>query len=325
MRKIQVIVPAGEEQLTPAKDYNIVQTMEMGDERFCSTIERYPLDGDGHINVVRTQVYEDLSIDVSSTSDVILVVNAFVGHGTVRFKLSGTEMVSATPRRGYVAVAADAGGQYDLRKGDNWSSISSTLSVPLLEQKLDGLVPSTIKQAIAVAEDKQQLIAVPSTPDMGTTVKMALNADINDSGLRRLYFESVLTQLLVQRAAIMSNDSAQLTLPSMTKRDKDAVHDAHSMLLSDLHQPPALYEIANTVGLSERRLIDCMKREFNQTPAEMLRTARLEQSIELLRDGKKKIKEIAYLVGYNHAANYSIAFKRQYGMAPREYMKRLNR
>ncbi len=78
--------------------------------------------------------------------------------------------------------------------------------------------------------------------------------------------------------------------------------------------------MAQKFGISERHLIDCMRLELGHIPAEMLRSTRMKHSVELLREGNMQIKEITYLTGYNHAANFTNAFKKHHDLPPRQYV-----
>jgi AraC-like DNA-binding protein len=45
---------------------------------------------------------------------------------------------------------------------------------------------------------------------------------------------------------------------------------------------------------------------------------RLEAAERLLRQGDLKVTEVANLVGYEHLGQFSAAFKRQFGITPRQ-------
>ena len=46
---------------------------------------------------------------------------------------------------------------------------------------------------------------------------------------------------------------------------------------------------------------------------------RLETGARLLLENEKNVGEIAALVGYGKASNFAAAFKKRFGVAPREY------
>ena len=59
-----------------------------------------------------------------------------------------------------------------------------------------------------------------------------------------------------------------------------------------------------------------------KTPHQMLIELRMKQAEKLLVSGKQfSIKEIAQMTGYQDLMNFSTAFRRFYGVCPREYRR----
>ena len=53
--------------------------------------------------------------------------------------------------------------------------------------------------------------------------------------------------------------------------------------------------------------------------ADYVEQIRMNRACELLKEKKHNIEEIASLVGYNSVQSFRRAFKRVYGINPREY------
>jgi AraC-like DNA-binding protein len=81
--------------------------------------------------------------------------------------------------------------------------------------------------------------------------------------------------------------------------------------------------IANACGISTRYLHELF-RDTNQTLGSWIRDQRLEACREALADPLRKqtVAEIAYQWGFNDQAQFSRAFKAQFGAPPREYRER---
>jgi AraC-like DNA-binding protein len=51
---------------------------------------------------------------------------------------------------------------------------------------------------------------------------------------------------------------------------------------------------------------------------EYVRSRRMEEAQRMLRAGKLSVTEIAFEVGYEYSCNFSVAYKRHYGVTPKE-------
>lgn len=77
-----------------------------------------------------------------------------------------------------------------------------------------------------------------------------------------------------------------------------------------------LVQLARESGFSLSALKDKFQRHTGQTVFDYLRGQRLQRARQgLLREGWS-VKQAAYLCGYRHPANFSTAFRRQFGVPP---------
>ena len=117
-----------------------------------------------------------------------------------------------------------------------------------------------------------------------------------------------------------TRSAATLPRRDLSPRDRSAVREAHTRLLADMRAPPTLGELAEAVGLPERRLSAGFCLEFGTGPFEALRDHRLEHARQALEQGAAPLKEIAFRVGYNHVSNFVAAFRTRYGAPPRQFL-----
>ena len=57
-----------------------------------------------------------------------------------------------------------------------------------------------------------------------------------------------------------------------------------------------------------------------RTIGEFVTAMRMARALELMQERRLSITQIAFEVGYEHSANFSTAFRRHYGMTPRQAM-----
>ena len=86
------------------------------------------------------------------------------------------------------------------------------------------------------------------------------------------------------------------------------------------HEPSiGVAAIAQHLGISEGHLSHTFKKETDYTLLNYLTRYRIHRAMELLRDCRLKVYEVAEQVGYRDIAYFSATFKKLVGMSPSEY------
>ena len=80
--------------------------------------------------------------------------------------------------------------------------------------------------------------------------------------------------------------------------------------------------IADSLGVSEGHLSHVFKKETSYTVLSYLTQYRIQKAMELLRDCRCKVYEVAEQVGYRDVTYFSSTFKKVAGMSPSEYQDR---
>ncbi|MCL3781982.1 AraC family transcriptional regulator [Prolixibacteraceae bacterium JC049] len=137
-----------------------------------------------------------------------------------------------------------------------------------------------------------------------------------------LYAESKILELL----ALQLKDSsccqnAKCQLHCKTQSDIDKIHQAKQILLSNIDSPPSIKELSMQVGINDKKLKYGFKEVFNQTVYGYLFDHKMTIAKELLLETEKPILEVANECGYDYASHFSTAFKRKYGITPKQYKK----
>lgn len=115
---------------------------------------------------------------------------------------------------------------------------------------------------------------------------------------------------------------------SVARRDGAAADGATEVdplaaAVAELQQNPAewpgLTELAQRVGTNEKKLTELFRRQFGLTVFEYLVDLRLETARHQLGSTNLQIQLIAARAGFGNASDFSRAFRRRYGVTPREY------
>lgn len=110
-------------------------------------------------------------------------------------------------------------------------------------------------------------------------------------------------------------------LPELKKGDKSKyVLEAMAYIGEHYHEPNiGMAAIAQHLGISEGHLSHTFKKETDYTLLNYLTRYRIHRAMELLRDCRLKVYEVAEQVGYRDIAYFSATFKKLVGMSPSEY------
>ena len=130
-------------------------------------------------------------------------------------------------------------------------------------------------------------------------------------------------QVLRRRMEIPANgqDLSTPPIPGLKKGDKSKyVLQAMDYIGEHYHDPNiTVGEIAQHLGLSEGHLSHTFKKETDYTLLNYLTRYRIHKAMELLRDCRLKVYEVAEQVGYKDITYFSSTFKKLVGVTPSEY------
>jgi AraC-like DNA-binding protein len=78
--------------------------------------------------------------------------------------------------------------------------------------------------------------------------------------------------------------------------------------------------LASVAGVSASQVSHAFRRETGLSPAQFVRRERMQRAQNLLREGRR-IKDIAYSLGFCDEFHFSKLFKKQFGVSPSAWVK----
>lgn len=94
-------------------------------------------------------------------------------------------------------------------------------------------------------------------------------------------------------------------------------HEARKILNQSLVDMPKVADLARQLGTNETKLRRSFKLTFGLSILDYVQQIRLEAAKVMVQEKRFSIAEIAYRVGYSNASNFSNAYKRYFGHAPK--------
>jgi transcriptional regulator GlxA family with amidase domain len=117
----------------------------------------------------------------------------------------------------------------------------------------------------------------------------------------------------------------QAQFSQMLKRQEDEptrLRDLSAFIFEHLNQPLSLERLARNVGMSVRTLTRCCRRELGESPAALVRRARIEEAQRLLEQTSLPLKDIAVRTHLGDASTLWRTFTRYLGITPADYRAR---
>ena len=158
---------------------------------------------------------------------------------------------------------------------------------------------------------------------MTASMYMAIHQILNCpyQGLtRRIFFEGLALELI---AHLITIDATPKAPPALRPSDREKIHHAREILIGDLENPPTLFELARSVGLTHTKLNRGFREIYGTTAFSYLHQQRLEYGRMLLQEGMMNISEVAYTTGFSSPSHFGRAFLKHFGTQPGMYLKEI--
>jgi len=97
------------------------------------------------------------------------------------------------------------------------------------------------------------------------------------------------------------------------------IKKAKEILIKDLLNPPSLDGLSKAIGLNIKKLKIGFKDLYGMPVFTYLLHYKMDYARKLLDLKKQNINEVAMLVGYSSATHFIAAFKKKYGITPKQY------
>ena len=134
------------------------------------------------------------------------------------------------------------------------------------------------------------------------------------------YIESMRCHLIL----ILMDIMRQLKLPNPEESEKDMIRYITYHVQRHFMDDLSLKRIAEKYNYSSAHVSNTFKKETGITFQDYVQTIRVQEACQLLATTKKKVSDVAMLVGYSDVKFFSEIFKRKTSMTPREFRKTHN-
>ncbi|MGO4290615.1 helix-turn-helix transcriptional regulator [Chitinophaga sp. RAB17] len=168
-----------------------------------------------------------------------------------------------------------------------------------------------------------------NTPSPAFTAQMmpAMQAIINDmrqtpynGHLQAVYLEAKAIELFLMQVKQLDHQH----LPKKTKlpaKDIESLYAIKQYMEQHYEQPLSITALARKAGINQMKLKNGFKELFNTTVFGYLSDIRMQEAKRLLQDEKLYVGEVADKIGYKHPHHFTAAFRKKFGMMPKDIRK----
>ncbi len=196
--------------------------------------------------------------------------------------------------------------------------LSSGRASKLLSEYLD-TIPGELPALLAQPQGFPQFLELPLTLPLRMIARQVLNCPL-EGYARRLFMESKTLEILALQLQSLSSPTPQA--PAIrNKQERERLDEARLIIEKELADPPSLMELSRWVGLNDFKLKRGFRELYQTTVFGYVRMLRMEKARSLLEKGDMNVSEVASLTGYTCFSHFSEAFRKQFGVSPRDLKK----
>ena len=127
-----------------------------------------------------------------------------------------------------------------------------------------------------------------------------------------------LLYLLCTGSPLLEEESQALSSDSYLTR---TVADMRTYMEGRLDEKLTIEAMSRKFHISPTAFKSCFRRLYGQPVHQWLQACRMKRAAELLHTTPMTVLQIAQAVGYDGGSQFNVAFKRQFGVTPRQYKK----
>ncbi len=164
----------------------------------------------------------------------------------------------------------------------------------------------------------QSPIFTPSSPDYGESLRNELLYIANHKSASPL---NIIGHLYLALDLLISGSSNRRRLQGGSLQ-KFYVHEAIVFIEQNYMNPITVEDLSRQCKLDRSYFGKIFRKQLGQSPQEFLISFRMARAAELLAATTISIGEVSQQVGYANQLHFSRAFKKVYGMSPRDYRQK---
>lgn len=222
-----------------------------------------------------------------------------------------------------IRLAKERSGSFVIQADEEQKILHLHMTLPFFRDIMKHeykVLPPQLKAIMKEGFQKDFANTQAMTPDVQAVVYQILNSSSNALPWH-LYLEGKILELLSLHLAALSIDHQKTAGVLLNTLEKKQILGAKSLLIKDLYAPPTLQHLCAHTGLSMNKLQAGFRQIYGRSVFDYFREYRIQMAKSLLEKTETNVSETAWQVGYINVSHFSAAFKKRFGILPKQYLK----
>lgn len=160
--------------------------------------------------------------------------------------------------------------------------------------------------------------------EITTSCKLILNQLVSKNvaeSLQPIYVKGKIYELLSVYFSNITEENSD-NCPYITNEEVvGKIKLAKEIVIKNMNNPPSLNDLAKEVGLNIKKLKSDFKEFYGVPVFTFLLNYKMELAKKLLKENKMNVNEISTHLGYSSSSHFIAAFKRKFGITPKQFSK----
>jgi AraC-like DNA-binding protein len=160
--------------------------------------------------------------------------------------------------------------------------------------------------------------------EISSNIKLILSQltfEQSPKSLRSIYIKGKIFELLSYYFSNTSTTENESCPYIANEETISKIKHAKELIIKDMNNPPSLANLAKEVGLNIKKLKTDFKEFYGVPVFTFLLNYKMELAKKLLLEQQLNVNEIASHLGYSASSHFIAAFKRKFGITPKQFAK----
>ncbi len=160
--------------------------------------------------------------------------------------------------------------------------------------------------------------------EINASIKLILNqltTKQTNETLRPIFIKGKVYELLSYYFSTTSENEMEHCPYIASEETVSKIKHAKEIIMEEMNNPPTLTDLAKKVGLNIKKLKTDFKEFYGVPVFTFLLNYKMELAKKMLQEQQLNVNELAIHLGYSTSSHFIAAFKRKFGITPKQFAK----